>query len=238
MRQKTIELNVQDISIAGEAKEKELDGAFHIEYVVHRIAAAEALTSYGKLLEALVEASTEAELKEASQNFVSSFKNVVDKKLTDDQYEALGTIVQKVGGWLVEFHKAKAIKEIVPAASSDVNTVCDLLINDFSKDKLNLANSLNDAQRQLRADADVALAETKDFSDRALAINAYRQAVEVDQHLEFVASNAITTLATLKTANQQMVNALASDSVSIEDIKKLGKEISDLANAAKTVSGR
>ncbi len=133
LRGLTIEMNTYDVAINGTADPNNLDESLDLDRVAARVAAATALSSYGQLLLSLVEETQEAELKAASDNFVASFKNVSDKRLNDAQLDALGTLVQGVGGLLIERKKAIAVKRIVKDAKPDVDTICDLLIRDFNR---------------------------------------------------------------------------------------------------------
>jgi hypothetical protein len=238
-RELTIEMNTRDIALDGEAKLTDLDEALDPEDLSARIGAATALSSYGRLLLALVEETQEAELKAASNNFVDSFKRVSGKKLDDSQYEALGTLVQEIGGMVVAHKKAKAVKRIVQAAEPDVDKICDLLIQDFSPTGLGVGQGVDVTYKRLKADADVALATPgRDYRNRLIATEAFQLADDAENRLTALAPQAVKTLMTLKKANAQLADAMKNNELSIDDIKALGKEIKQLADTARALSGK
>jgi len=236
-RSSTIDMNTTSVILYGNAKPDDLDGAFDSDQVVERVKSAQALSSYGKLLLLLVNDTQEAELKQASNNFVDSFKSVSGKQLSDSQLEGLGQLVQAIGSVVVESRKAEAVKKIVPAAANDVNTLCDLLIKDFTPSANQLATGFDITIRQLKQDTDSFLEKPgKSASDRLIAIDGRKRAQEEKDHLAQISSQAVKTLEALKKANTQLVNALKDDSISIEDIRTLGKEANTLKIAVGALS--
>lgn len=239
-RSATIDMNATSVVINGHAKVDNLDGVFDPDRVIERMKAAQALSSYGKLLLALVNDTQEAELKQASNNFVNSFKSLDkdNKQLTDAQLEGLGQLVQAIGSVVVEAKKAKAVKAIVPAAANDVNRLCDLLSNDLSPDSGQLATGYSATITQLKQDADSFLEKPdKNSTDRLIAVGGRRKAQEEDEHLTQISNQAVNTLTALKAANMELVKALQEDKLSIEDIKTLGKEVNNLKVAVDALAG-
>jgi hypothetical protein len=229
-RSATIDMNTTSIAINGHAKADNLDGAFNPDDTIERVKAAQAISSYGKLLLSLVNDTQETELKQASNNFVDSFKSISNKKMTNSQLEGLGQLVQAIGSILVEAKKADAVKAIVPAAAKEVDKLCDLLINDLTpRTSTQLATGFDTTIRQLTQDADSILEKPdKSYTDRLIAVDGRRKAQEENDHLAQISSQAVKTLSALKAANAQLVNALNDDSLSIADIKTLGKEANTL----------
>ncbi len=245
-RTATIDMNVTSVAIHGNAKllnakdEPNLDEALKPERVIERVKAAQALSSYGKLLLSLVTETQEAELKQASNNFVDSFKSASNKKLkiSDAQLEGLGQLVQAIGSLWVEKEKADAVKEIVHHAGSSVDELCSQLIDDFNATGLQSAQGFDATISNLIVDADMALkAKGTSYTNRLIAINGMKQAWGEREHLTNISSQAITTLEKLKTANEQLIQAIENDSLSIDDIKALGKEVSNLRSAINALSG-
>ena len=239
LRELTIEMNTRDVVIDGEAKLTNLDESLSPDAVSARISAATALSSYGQLLLSLVEETQGAELKAASDDFVGSFKRVSGKTLSDDQLEALGTLVQGIGGLLVEYKKAKAVKRIVKEAKPDVDKICDLLIADFNRTGLGVGQGVDVTITRLKADVDYALATPGvDHQRRLVAVEAFKLADDAKNRLNVLGSQAVKTLTTLKSANQQLASAMENDESSIADIQALGKQIKELADAARALSGK
>lgn len=238
LREATIEMNTKDIAINGKAKLTDLDESFDADDISARISASTALSSYGKLLLALVEETQEAELKDASDQFVDSFRRVSGKNLNDEQLESLGTLVRGIGGLFIEYKKAKAVKKIVVDAKDDIDIICNLLIADFTRTELGLAQGVDVTIKRVKADADIALAmPTVDFQSRLIAVEAYRFADDSNARLTIVGKKAIETLTALKLANSQLVATIQEDKKSISDIRTLGSKIKELADATRVLSG-
>ena len=239
LRQMVISMNVIDVEIGGTRKPGELDKNFSASTVAIRVRAARALASYGELLIALVTETQAAELQQASNDFVSSVKSISGKRLSDAQLDAIGSTVDQVGGWIVEYKRAEAIKAIVPQAAPEVEHLCDLLINDFSQTGQNLSQEVDATAQRLRGDIDLALAE-KDtsFAERSAAMQGQTLVEQADAELTVVNAQAIQALKALKTANQDLVKALTDQQYNAADIENLGEQINMLATAIKTVSAR
>ena len=243
-RAATIDMNVTSIAIRGNAKllddkdRPNLDEALKPDTVIKRVRSAQALSSYGKLLLSLVNDTQEAELKQASNNFVDSFKSVSGKiKMSDSQLEGLGQLVQTIGSVLVEAKKADAVKAIVPAALADVDKLCDRLINDYSATALNVGQGFDATISNLVADASIALKDSsQSYMDRLIAINGMKKAWEEREHLTIISVQAIETLKKLKAANSQLNLSIENDSLSINDIKAVGQDVNSLRTAITALS--
>jgi phosphoglycolate phosphatase-like HAD superfamily hydrolase len=164
---------------------------------------------------------------------VDSFKNVSNKKLSDTQLDSLGTVVQGIGGLIVEHKKAHAVKKIVLDTQGDVDVVCDLLIADFGSTGLGLGQGLNVTIKRLKGDADIALAQTNNFQDRLIAIEGYRLAETNKAKLDTVVKKARQLLIDLKKANSQLAGALQDDKQSISDIRAMGAKFKELRDALR-----
>ena len=237
-RTATIDMNATSIALRGRASllnskdEPNLDEALKPMPVIERVKSAQALSSYGKLLLSLVTETQETELKQASNNFVNSFKSVSKKNLSDAQLEGLGQLVQAIGSFWVEAKKADAVKAIVHHAKPDVDKLCDLLINDFDVTAFNLATGFDATISMLEVDAISALkVNNTSYTDRLIAVNGLKQAWGEREHLSNVSKQAIKTLNKLKDANAQLLQAIENDSLSVDDIKAVGQEMSNLKSA-------
>ncbi|PXX11388.1 hypothetical protein [Nitrosomonas ureae] len=243
-RAATIDMNVTSIAIHGKAKllndknEPNLDEALKSESVIERVKSAQALSSYGRLLMSLVTETQEAELKQASNNFVNSFKSVSGKKLSDAQYEALGQLVHAIGSFWVEAKRAEAVRSIVKNTGLDIEKLCDLLIEDFNKTGLQNAQGFDATITNLSADADIALAKSASYTDRLIAINGFKQAFIERERLNHISKTAITTFIKLKAANAQLIQAIENNNLSIDDIKAVGQEMNNLRSAITALSNK
>lgn len=238
LREATIQMNTKDIAIGGTAKLANLDGAFAVKDITARITAATALSSYGSLLMALVGDTEETDLRNASDQFVASVKNVPGQKLSDQQLDALGTVVYDIGGFYIEYQKAKAVRKIVKDAKDDIDHICDLLIQDFNPGGLNLAQGVNSTIKRLKADADIALATSgNNVQNRVIAIEAYKFADDQSERAKVIDSQATSILNALKPANTELVKAIDDDHQSSTDIKSLALQLKNLGTALKVFSG-
>ena len=131
------------------------------------------------------------------------------------------------------------MRVIYASGSTQVEHLCDLLINDFRQTGMNLSQQVDATAQRLRGDIDVALAE-KDtsFAERSAAMQGQTLAEQADAELTLVNAQAIHALKALKTANQDLVKALTDQQYNAADIENLGEQINMLATAIKTVSAR
>ena len=131
------------------------------------------------------------------------------------------------------------MRVIYASGSTQVEHLCDLLINDFRQTGMNLSQQVDATAQRLRGDIDVALAE-KDtsFAERSAAMQGQTLAEQADAELTVVNAQAIQALKALKTANQDLVKALTDQQYNAADIENLGEQINMLATAIKTVSAR
>ena len=131
------------------------------------------------------------------------------------------------------------MRVIYASGSTQVEHLCDLLINDFRQTGMNLSQQVDATAQRLRGDIDVALAE-KDtsFAERSAAMQGQTLAEQADAELTLVNAQAIHALKALNTANQDLVKALTEQQYNAADIENLGAQINMLATAIKTVSAR
>lgn len=239
MRETTMALNTASVSIGGTADPGDLDGPADPNTIPTRVLAAEALTSYGRLLLALVEETQAQELQKAADEFVASAEKASESDLSDTQLQAAGKIVTAIGRRIVEYKKSRALKAIVSKYRPVIDELCDLLRLDFLKTGLRLAQGLDVAVVRLQADADIALADRHTpKTQRAAAAEALRMADAAGARLDIVYQDAVQSLDALKKANAQLVEALASDQLGIEDVKAFAKEAQELHASATALSGR
>jgi hypothetical protein len=112
----------------------DLDRALDPDDVAARVLATRALADYGDLLAAL--ASGELDLR--SQNAALSLKGSLDAlhergtiDLAAEKRSAIGGILSRIAGGIVEAQTASAIREVVPATAPAIDRLCDLLVADF-----------------------------------------------------------------------------------------------------------
>ena len=239
MRQSAIEMNTTDVLLGGNAPADQLDQHFPLDGVAERVAAAQALSNYGTLLQALVDDAQQAEIKRAADHFVASARNVPGVTLTDKQYDAMGTVVQGIGSGVVEANKARAVKQIATDAKPSVDHLCDLLAEDFDPNGLHLAQGLNLTQMRLDSDTDLDLARSRRSpEERARAVDALAQVAAAQATLQVLGTRATDTVTQLKLANAALVSVLAEQEYSLADLRKASQQVQRLSAAVQTLAGK
>lgn len=240
LRQATIAMNAKSVALQGTANPADLDGPLNPDVIAVRVAATDALVEYGALLSALADDDTEAAaLRRASDRFVSSFRRLAGRNVSDRQLDGLGKLLYEAGQWWLDKKKADALKELVPTVQDDIAKICDLLIEDFDLQGLHLIQGVNTAVNRLKVDSNIALsAPNTSYSDRWIAIDAQLMAEREHARLVVLSTQARTALETLKTANTELARVLEEEGSPIERIKQLGSEVKGLAQALKAIAGR
>jgi len=238
MRQAAVALNATSVRLGGHASPGDLDEGFHVERVAPRVAAALALADYGELLRALVEETRHDELAAAAARFVASARTVPGRRMSDEQYAALGDLVEGIGGMVIEARKARAIERIVPAYEADVDHLCDLLLEDFDPRGLHLAQRFAITLERLDADADLALALRDGPSlGRSIAVQGIQQVTAGRALLEVAGGQGRVMVLTLKRANAALAAALRDDVVAIDDLRAVAMQVQSLAAAVRVLAG-
>jgi len=238
MRQTAIEMNTTDVTIGGHASRADLDEGFHVEHIASRVAAAHALEAYGELLRTLVEETQKDELRKASSRFVASARSVPGRRLADAQYEALGALVEGIGGMVVEARKARALERIVPAYKADVDHLCALLLEDFDPRGLHLAQRFEGALQRLDSDAELVLAARGGGpGGPALAVGGMRQVTDGRALLEVLGGRGRETVRALGKANTALDAALRDETFSLDDVRAVATRVESLAAAVRALAG-
>lgn len=140
MRREVISMNVQRIQLVGGKKGApgldDLDEAFTIDATLVRQRATEALVSYGKLLQTLVETDQREAIRQSSDALIASFNDLPEfyRRIDQETLDAVGHALQSVGGIWVEWKKAKAVRAIVNSTGDQIVRLCPLLKDDFDPD--------------------------------------------------------------------------------------------------------
>lgn len=242
MRNSTIEMNARRLKLEPPTDPKEvrdLDRKFDVDAVQARVQAATTLKAYGELLLSLATHTEAEEMKKASDGFVSSVGALEagDRKLNDQQLEALGTIVTTIGNWIVEHKKANAVRKIVKDSEDQVAHLCQLLGADFDPSTLQLSSDFAVTADDLRDAAGAVLQDEPNapIQRRAQAVADYRLAEENSQRLDAISLRASKAVAKLTRAQGELITALESTEFSISEIKSLAKEAKTLHEAIKVL---
>jgi hypothetical protein len=240
MRASSIAMNRQLLALPGDHSIKSLEGQFTVEAVTARVQATETIRTYGELLQGLVDDTQEKELQTAADKFTASVRGLpnANRALNEKQIAALGKVVQEVGGLIVEAKKKAAIKHIVPAASAQIDVLCDLLAADFDPDQPKLAAQYLVVANRLSTAADTAIKRATDATGRADAATAYALAETSRARLATLVKTASDAVRQLKAANRVLADAVSSDQVTTEDLVNYITTVQTLVETANVLRRR
>lgn len=243
MRDGTVKMTIERLLLGGKSKDPNLgdqtslDRGFDLKRVETVSGAARALAAYGKSLGALVDGTQSAELKAASNEFVASLGRVPTAKehFSDQQLEAIGTVIQDVGGFWIEWKRKQAVTTIVKESKNAVEHLCDLLIRDFDPDKGWVAFQLQVVEDPLVAEATNGLYDGRTYNDRKIALDAFRLAHESRMRRTEVLKRITDGAAAMRKANNALAQAVANSTWSFQDIQDFAQKARSLQVAVKII---
>jgi hypothetical protein len=243
MRDGTVEMTKQRLLLAGKSRDPNLgdqtslDRGFEVSRVETVSGAAQALAAYGKSLAALVNDSQSAELQAASRDLVASLGRVPEakEKLSDKQLEAIGTVVQEVGGLWVEWKRKEAVTTIVREARPGVDWLCDLLARDFAPGTGWVALQLQVIEDPLIAEATNVLYDGRSYDERKRASDAIDLVHGNRMRRTEVLKRVTDAAAAMKKANAALAQAVESSAWSAQDIQAFAERAQSLRAAVKII---
>jgi hypothetical protein len=243
MRDGTVEMTKQRLLLAGRSRDANLgdqtslDRGFEVSRVETVSGAAQALAAYGKSLAALVNDSQSAELQAASHDLVASLGRVPEakEKLSDKQLEAIGTVVQEVGGLWVEWKRKEAVTTIVREARPAVDRLCDLLARDFAPGTGWVALQLQVIEDPLIAEATNVLYDGRSYDERKRASDAIDLVHGNRMRRTEVLKRVSDAAAAMKKANAALAQAVESSAWSAQDIQAFAERAQALRAAVKII---
>jgi hypothetical protein len=243
MRDGTVEMTKQRLLLAGRSRDPNLgdqtslDRGFEVSRVETVSGAAQALAAYGKSLAALVNDSQSAELQAASRDLVASLGRVPEAKerLSDKQLEAIGTVVQEVGGLWVEWKRKEAVTTIVREARPAVDRLCDLLARDFAPGTGWVALQLQVIEDPLIAEATNVLYDGRSYDERKRASAAIDLVHGNRMRRTEVLKRVTAAAAAMKKANAALAQAVESSAWSAQDIQAFAERAQSLRAAVKII---
>lgn len=243
MRDGTVEMTKQRLLLAGKSRDPNLgdqtslDRGFEVSRVETVSGAAQALAAYGKSLAALVNDSQSAELQAASRDLVASLGRVPEAKeqLSDKQLEAIGTVVQEVGGLWIEWKRKEAVATIVREARPAVDRLCDLLARDFAPGTGWVALQLQVIEDPLIAEATSVLYDGRSYDERKRASDAIDLVHGNRMRRTEVLKRVTDAAAAMKKANAALAQAVESSTWSAQDIQTFAERAQSLRAAVKII---
>lgn len=209
------------------------------EQIQVRIEAINVLTTYGSLLQTFASSSQAEQLQASADKFVASVEALPNSPLSQEKVEGLGKIVQIGGNIWIEWKKRKTIEQVVPIGSALIRNICDRLKTDFDPQLKGIAALLDGAEDNLEVQAKDWLRRPPgpSLSDRLLQLEAFRTATMTYADLRFTSKQALGAIEALRTANDNLDQAVREGKVSIEDIKAYQKTVQQLVSAIQSVAG-
>ena len=242
-RQTVVDLNTYVLALdpARLPRREELEGPFTAAAVESRVRAAETLRSYGELLAAIVRGDDDPRARTAAQRFNTSVKRLdrTTAKLNDDDLTAIGKAVAAIGGIALDEKRANALKEIVPKANPQVETLGKLFASEFDPERGPIARRI-DATAQLALQAADKTLDNRAASvaDRHVAAEALRDSLAATRHANAVMPALSKAAEALVAAHERMVKALATDSLTLADVKAFAEQMGSLGATKRTNSAK
>lgn len=241
MRDGTVEMTKQRLLLGGKSKDPALgdqatlDRGFEMNRVETVSGAARALAAYGKSLAALVDNSQAAELRAASSEFVASLGRVpaARKQLSDQQLQAIGTVVQEVGGLWIEWKRRQAVTTIVKESRTAVDQLCGLLAGDFDPRRGWVALQLEVIEAPLIAEATNVLYDGRSYDERKIAATAVDLVHESRMRRTEILQRVTAAAIAMKKANDALAQAVESSAWSTSDIQTFAEHAQALRVAVK-----
>jgi hypothetical protein len=243
MRDGTVQMTMERLLLGGKSRDPNLGDLASLErgFELNRVetvsGATRALAAYGKSLAALVNDSQSSELKAASNEFVASVGRVpeVREKLSDKQLEAIGIVIEEVGGLWIEWKRKQAVTTIVRESRQAVDQLCDLLARDFAPENGWVALQLQVIEVPLIAEATNVLYDGRSYVERRMASAAIRLAHESRMRRTEVLKRVTDGATAMKKANGALAQAVEDSAWSIRDIQSFAERAQSLQAAVKII---
>ena len=203
-----------------------MDAPFTVDRVKVRIDALTALQRYALLLRTLVTTSQEAELQRASDSFITSVRSVQGVTLSDERAAAISAAVQRVGGLLVEYLRARAVREVVMGADGAVLQLASLVRRDFDPEGDDWSLGYDLVVTALEGAAEVAA--RRDGTRDAAAITEARILARRNRDRVVVIAGEVTGAADgIARAEINLREAVQSRDVNTADIERFANQVQD-----------
>lgn len=243
MRDSTVKMTMERLLLGGKSEDPNLgdqtslDRGFEVKRVETVTGATRALAAYARSLTALVDDTQSTELRTASNEFVASLGRVpgAKDKLTDKQLEAIGTVIQEIGGLWIEWKRKQAVTTIVKESRQAVDHLCDLLLRDLDLGTGWVAKQLQVIEDPLTAAATNGLYDGHTYNDRRIALEAFRLAHENRMRRTEVLPRVTEAANAMKKANGALVQAVEDCGWSIQDIQAFAERARSLQIAVKII---
>ncbi len=216
-----------------------LDKPASAEKTAKRVAASKALKLYGEVLVNLVNEDRTANLQDAANALLTNTSAALGSDLNGQQ-DLISGIIVGFGSLWVDEEKANALQAIVPAYQDAVNSLADLLLEDFSlnDDSLGYLKAYNTTAKKLKLAASTLL-KTNDklpMLERARAVQAFTLAETAINHSTELCKAGYKAIGELKMANAEFARIVSDTNYHADDIKSYAKQIQELVNMSQLLT--
>jgi hypothetical protein len=217
-----------------------LDGGLTTDVVATRVRAAKAVQTYGELLIAVVDDTQQTELQDATSAFTKSLRGFdpANVKVSDEQLNAFGQIVQTIGGWWVEHSKKQALVAILPAASARIKDVCEVFAAELDTGGPLAMEVYARGQLALSAASRVLYSQTASLQDHQAAAQLSQQGASLTLKAAMLCPQLHQSATQLITAHAKLVGVLGSDTTSLKDLNDFVTSVQQLLSAAFVLSDK
>jgi len=217
-----------------------LDVPTTADATAQRIAASKTLKLYGQLLVSLVTEERSENLRNIAEDLSANASNALRYDLSDEQKNAINTLVAGLGSFYIDKKKADAARSIIPAYEKPVNDLADLLAKDFSVEggALGYLKAYETIAKRLKNAAIKVLNSGSQYSDyqRERAVEAYALSQNAISRASQISEKSKASIENLKKANSELVKVIKEEEYITEEIKKYGKQIQELVNIHQIIT--
>jgi hypothetical protein len=215
-----------------------MDAHFTVEQVKVRVDAMHALQEYAELLHTLVTASQQAQLQNAADSFVTSLRKVRGVSLSDEKAGAIGLAIQQVGGLVVEYMRAKAAREVVTTSHDTILQLVDLVRRDFNPKADHWSLGYDVVVTALVGAAEFAAVGPNAAIRAPLVGEAKVVAAQNRARFTIVAAQVDASAAALREAQINLLSALKSSDVTLDDINNYVVQLQDFVEIYSILRAR
>ena len=212
-----------------------LEAKLTVERVKRRVDAIAALKQYGELLNTLTTSSQTAQIKVAADSFVANIRKVEGVDFSDKQAGAISSVIQGVGGLLIEVMRKRAVAAVVHYSHASIVQLIDSIERSFDPegDRWTLGYELS--RVDLKA-AFSAFHPAPNTSGVALKAEAETMWAAKYKRFKTVSSRITDACKTLRSAEQEMRLATLHPVLEFTDIDRFIRETEDLLTVYKILA--
>lgn len=241
MRTTTIDMNLELLKLGlnsgtNAPDHNNLDETFNLETTSLRIKSIEALRSYGTLIQALGTEKGSESLEQAALNFLENIEDLQpqNRRMNNSQKSALIQSVKLFTHWYTGYKKKQAIKEVLNTTKEQVDSLCDMLAEDFDDRKGKLATQYQITTNRLLVTADESL-ESESLRTRTIALRAIKNAGENRKRKDSLHRKVSEAFLDLKKANSDLSRSFLEEKADLNDLKSFAAKAKTIREIAQVL---